>query len=406
MVNAVDDFSRMTRLRIIMGVMTLLLVLATDLAGADERRLPEDIQSGLQYLMALNSSPQERTVAPRQLTTLVEFILEDKPSDDQYYGASDPLLDPIVYHEFELRRPLSTILEYAFHPKIPSHVFALSSVRHAFWKEVDGRSQPLPSDIVRHLDELSTPLVIHGIEHEEITPDLNSGAYYSYDLARTLIMCRVTGRKVWISLARQRDKSDVGRKGIVLGPDEDWDYLYTGEKGIDKMGLGWVESYMYEGFSAIVIIQENDDQPRVRCGIFRWLRAGWNDLNFVRRSHIRRGLERYAETFRQILESPRLPSPDQISAAAATIGAMSAEQLHDRGRQYLQSLKTRYGGERKFPDKWFAQAVEDGPYLHQLSRAQLEAMVFLEYMKKALGQRPDQGPHLAMEPITGPGETP
>lgn len=377
------------------GVGAVLLAIPV---RAAERPLPEDIQPGLTYLLALNENPQAKTVAPDELKPLIEFILQNKAAGDRYSSTADRLPEPMVYHQFDLAQSLATIVRYAFHPVIPSHVLALSSIRHSYWKKVNGQSQPLPANLAGRLADPDSSLVIHGIEHEEIAPDLFSGAYYSYDLARTLIMCRVAGHTVWISLARQRDRSDVGRKGVVLGADDGWNYLYTGEKGINRMGLGWVDSYMYEAFSAIVYVQTDGARPLVRCGIFKWLRAGWNDMNFVRQSHIRRGLERYADTFREIIEAPQLPAPGQIAAAAQAIGRMSLAQLQDGGRRHLQALKARYGSEKQFPDQWYAQTVENGAYLEQMTRPQLEAILFLDYMKKALGRDPVQASHLARRP--------
>jgi hypothetical protein len=126
-------------------------------------------------------------------------------------------------------------------------------------------------------------------------------------------------------------------------------------------------------------------------------------MNFVRRSHIRRGLERYADTYREILESPQLPEPSRIAAAAAAIGSLSRAELEARGRQQLQRLQDRYGDENDFPDEWYMQAMASNGYLEQLTRPQLEAMLFLDYMQRALGRRPEQAARLAMEKA-GPGE--
>lgn len=356
--------------------------------AAEKRPLPETIHPAIDYLMRINADSRT-SIAPGKLAPLIDFIRADKSPDDRYASTGDALPDPLVYHEFDVRASLVTILRYAFHPAIPSHVLALSSVRHSHWKEVDGRPGALPPNLAERLAPPNTPFVIHGVEHEEITPDLNSGAYYSYDLDRTLIMCRVAGRSIWISLARQMDVSDVGRKGFVLA-DQAWDYVYSGEKGINRMGLGWVDSYMYEAFSAIVYIQDAGNPQRVRCGIFKWLRAGWNGMNFVRRSHIRGGLERYARTYRNILESPRLPDPDRVAAAATNIRAMSRAQLQDRGRSRLAALESHYGNQDAFPAEWYAESVANGAYLESLTRPQLEAMVFLEYMKRELDRHPDR----------------
>lgn len=125
----------------------LVLFLAT--AGAAERQLPESIQPAMNYLLGLVDTPQATTIAPRELAPLIDFIRQDKSAEDQYFATSNPLLDPLVYHEFDLRQSLATILQYAFHPGIPSHVLALSSIRDSYWKEVAGQPRPLSEDIAR-----------------------------------------------------------------------------------------------------------------------------------------------------------------------------------------------------------------------------------------------------------------
>jgi hypothetical protein len=96
------------------------------------------------------------------------------------------------------------------------------------------------------------------------------------------------------------------------------------------------------------------------------------------------------------MEAPQLPAPSRIAAVAEEIRGMRRAQLQDRGRLHLQSLRTRFGNEKHFPDRWFAQAVENGTYLEQLTRPQLESMVFLEYMKAALGRGQAPTSDLAM----------
>jgi hypothetical protein len=82
------------------------------------------------------------------------------------------------------------------------------------------------------------------------------------------------------------DVSDVGKKGYVMGTDDDWDYFYSGKPGLTIPALGWVKSYMY-GSSGINIYEEIDPQAgKVRCAVFKWLRAGWSGVNMVRRVYI------------------------------------------------------------------------------------------------------------------------
>ena len=85
------------------------------------------------------------------------------------------------------------------------------------------------------------PVIIRGLQRDGITPDLTTGVYYEYNLKRTLILLNHKGRQVLISISKQIDKSDIGKKGVILGNDDDWNYYYSGVPGSTKTGLGWIK---------------------------------------------------------------------------------------------------------------------------------------------------------------------
>ncbi len=99
------------------------------------------------------------------------------------------------------------------------------------------------------------------------------------------------GRPALISVSNQKGISDVGRKGLILGNDEDWNYIYSGEAGTTLPGTGWADTYMY-GSASITIYYELGTNPKqVKCAVFKWLDAGWLGINFVKPAHIRKGQE-------------------------------------------------------------------------------------------------------------------
>ena len=137
----------------------------------------------------------------------------------------------------------------------------------------------------------------------EITPDTHSGAYYAYNIHQTVILFKYRQRNILVTVSKQADVSTVGKKGYVLGADDDWDYFYSGKPGLTIPALGWVKSYMF-GSSGINIYDEIDPAgPKVRCAVFKWLRAGWSGINMVRRKHIYSGLKRFAKPMKEILEA-------------------------------------------------------------------------------------------------------
>ena len=361
-------------------------LLAYHLAWAGDKKLPADIDSGLGYLYEF-ADPQTTTpFEVQRVDQVMAFVLSPKDEGTSSAGRSGAFLDPMAYHEFTVKRSLPFTLEYAHNPNIPPQILTLATVRFAQWKAFDERHPDLPN-IVEHMQKLEQPVVIRGLEHEEIAPDPSSGAYYSYDLQRTLVAFRHGTHKVWLSMSRQADKSDVGRKGYVLDEDNSWHYIYSGEKGINKTGLGWVDSFMYDGWSCNFLIQSDDNPDQIKVAIFKWLRAGWNNANFVKYKHIREGLERYGDILRQILENPALPPPSEIEAVQKRIGDLSIEHLRQINRDYLLALDKHYGDKSAFPRSWFKKQVVKGDYVDQMTRPQLESVVFLEYMNGVLGMQ-------------------
>jgi len=99
------------------------------------------------------------------------------------------------------------------------------------------------------------PVIIHGLQHDSNTPDLTTGVYHEYDLKRTLIHLNHKGRRVLISISKQVNQSEVGKKGAILGNDDDWNYYYSGDTGSFKTGMGWIKSYVYDFFSVGVYVE-------------------------------------------------------------------------------------------------------------------------------------------------------
>jgi hypothetical protein len=82
--------------------------------------------------------------------------------------------------------------------------------------------------IGQYLDKLDSPVVINGLQHMEITTDTHSGAYHAYNIHQTVLLFRYRQRNTLVTVSKQVDVSTVGKKGYVLGTDDDWDYFYSG----------------------------------------------------------------------------------------------------------------------------------------------------------------------------------
>jgi len=352
----------------------------------EEEKIPKSIFSGLNHFIDLVDPEKNVSFAPGLVAGVMKFV-ESPKEDHTLYFADDMLGMPSAYHEFDSQMELRRISTYAFNPDIPDIATMPSSVRLFHWMDEKGQRRQTPR-VDRYLDDLDAPVVENARQYVEITPDTHSGAYYGYNLYQTLIVFKFKQRKVLITISRQADVSSVGKKGYVLGSDDDWDYFYSGKKGLTVPALGWVSSYMYAS-SAINIYYEIDPgSPRVRCAMFKWLRAGWSGINMVQRKHIYNGLKRFAGTFKQIIEYPLLPPVEALAADFSQIREYSDDTLRSKMDIYLGILKKRYNGDNSNGKKRLAKMLADKDHWLGMSREEMEAALVIEYMKAVIGKTP------------------
>lgn len=364
-------------------MVTVLLVLASFFwAGADaQARQDRELERALDHLFDLAEPEAGARFDPALAAPLVELVLTKGPeayrpqARNGCHGA---------YDAFSLRMELPRMLEYLYNPEIPGHVVKPASLRSTFWLKVGQPDGRLPR-LWEALDELAAPLVVQGLQQDTITPDQHSGAYYSYDLGRALILYRQGTRTVLLSVSRQVQASGVGRKGAVVGPDEQWNYLYSQEKGLTLRGLGWVDSRIYDYASICAYVWE-DGRQSVRLGILQWLRAGWAGINVVKSKHIQNGLKRFQRDTRDILESPLLPEPGDLTRAYKRLGSLSLNELKDMYRQVVMDLLDVVEQDPGAYPKVLVQGLRHGGYLEEWTRDELVNALMVEVMKAALGK--------------------
>ncbi len=383
---------------LILLILPLMLLLPK--ASAEEVQLPKNLKPAMEHLLSLVGETAAENLDERLVGTLIEFVAAPKDMQATY---SMGLRKGAVsnYYEFRLERPFQEVMDLIYHPDIPSYITVPSSVRRSQWIEINGQQQPLPR-ITNALDSLSAPMIVNGVEFVENTPDTYSGAYYAYEQDRTLILMKHQGRRILLSISRQRDKSTVGKKGLVLGADEEWNYLYTGEKGCTRRGLGWVDSYMYRAESIMVYYETSDPTPQVKCAVFKWLHAGWAGVNMAQPVNIRKGIQRFAKAFKTVIEAPAIQASDQLAGAFRRIDNLPTETLRQKARDYFARLRSKYEDDSSRIKKWFERLFKDDHYFQDLQREELKALISKAYLKHLLGK--EQGVDIsALPPKKHPG---
>jgi len=310
---------------------------------------------------------------------LADYVLSSKQAKE---GALPKSLECTgAYYEFDTKITFPRLIEYSYNPFIPPVITRPSSLRYSTWTSPRGETQTLPTSW-KPIPPSGIPIVIHGVEHDSNTPDLSTGVYHEYEMKRTLILLNHKGRQVLVSISKQIGTSKVGKKGFILGNDSDWSYYYSGESGSSITGLGWAKSYIYDYFSVSVYVEPSTASTTVRTGVFQWLRAGWSGINFVRTNHILGGMKRFGRDVKIILESPRLPAPNQMISVYQGLSNMPEGDLtkeYSALRQAQRSLAIQTG-------KISKSEGEEKVSFANTSKDQMVEELMLENLKMTLGK--------------------
>jgi hypothetical protein len=352
-----------------------LLVFGTAVpAQADaSKSIPESLYSELEYLLTLPTSNAD--IAPEQLSQIISFVSSSAAGSSM--ALEDREKASGAFYAFTLRGDLDRVVDYVYNPDIPVYVTMPSSIREQEWED------PATRDALRLLPkalEQGKTLLVRGSEREIITPDANTGGYYSYIQDRAVAVFEGPTGPVLVSVGCQTKPSDIGRKGYVVGEDSDWNYLYSEETGLTKTGLGWVDSYMYNAHSIIVFVTDSSSGT-IHVGSFKWLNAGWAKVNMVKQSHIINGIKRFTADFKTVLESSRLPDAGELAAMYKELASGSMETLRQMVAPYLAAI-----GDSGTLSSPFNKLLASGEYLENMSQQEMVKVLLKEYLKERLGR--------------------
>jgi hypothetical protein len=356
----------------------LLIVTYQSAPAASLTDIPRPVSDAALRLVQHCNDPKagldEQTVA-----AVVDYVLASKNSREYALQESNRCYG--AYYEFDTKITFPRFMEYSYSSLVPSNITRPSSLRYSIWSNPRSDMQKMPSSWSA-IPPNGAPVVIRGLQRDSDTPDPTTGVYQEYYLKRTLILFNYKGRQVLISVSKQIDASNVGKKGIILGDDNDWTYFYSNEPGTMKTWLGWAKSYIYDYFSVAVYAESGSSPAMVKTGAFQWLRAGWSGIDFVRPGHILAGMKRYAQNSRMVLESPRLPAPSQLSSVYQSLSSMPASDLVSEYAALQRALRSAAIQAGKISK---SQADKKQSFV-DISKEQMVEELMLEYLKKTLGK--------------------
>jgi hypothetical protein len=143
---------------------------------------------------------------------------------------------------------------------------------------------------------------------------------------------------------------------------------------------------MYDSNAVLIYYEVDPGKPLTRFAVFKWVRAGWKNINFVKRSHIHEGLLRFAADFKAILESPQMPEPEMLARDCASIRNLSNERLRSIVQEHLASIEQISRREKLLPEAAIENLLQNQQYLNSLNRNEMENLVALVYLRQLLGR--------------------
>ncbi len=349
--------------------------------SAAKGNMPDGVEEAVSALVHAvpqgNKTPDAATLAP-----LMAFMTDPSVKADTMHPAKRDYGQGAFFRS-RINMPLRRFMQYCFNPDIPGEVVYPTVIRRNNWKpgsQIFGLDAPL----WKRDANPNTPTVLRGAEFEEITPDTFSGSYYSYTQQRLLILTKYNGKTVLISVAVQSAPSSVGLKGTVVGKDSDWNYLYTKKQGSTLKLAGWADTFMYSAASVMVYSETAPDSRSMELSAVKYLKAGWAKINMVEPKHIISGAKRFLRGLKQVLESPSLPSPEEIVARKKQLSAMNESDLRTTLSPYgafLAEQAVRYN----ISDSDFKKVLADNQYSFSLDREDLISELLKQFMKSRLG---------------------
>lgn len=359
----------------------------TSAFGQAEKIVPNNVYPELEYVLSLVQSSAD--LDPAQLTTLINFVSSTPTGSGmdlkKRQGASG------AFYAFSVHGNITDVLDYVYNPDVPLYVIMPSSLRQHEWLT------PQTTDALRKLPRLvGSPhdiRLLRGRDREVITPDTNTGGYYSYSQDRLVTILPGPTGPVLISVSSQNDSSEIGKKGCIVGDDTNWNYLYSNETGLNMTGLGWADSYMYYAHSILIYVFDSSSN-QIHIGSFKWLNAGWASMNMVKSSHILKGIKRFSSDFKAVMEAPGLPSALMLATKHRDLQQMSEQSLRHMVSPYLEVLNS--SGDSGLDSNFFKRLLSSGEYLQQMGHEDLVQLLLLEYVKESIGK--DSLNRLASQP--------
>lgn len=283
-----------------------------------------------------------------------------------------------------IHAPIDTVISYYFNSAIPLEVIHPAGTRTIIPLR---NSENIPkNDVANFLNKTQKDIKVYfGYDREETTPDLFTGASYSYPIKKmNILLPEYNGKRIALVVNQQMENSTISTKAVTIGDDQNWNYIYSSLQGSTDESTSWVKSRIYDS-AMILLIVENPANNTTEVFLFKWLRAGWLRINVVSSSHIYRGSKRVLYSMNKVLSSPHVPSPEEIVAKYSELRRMQESDLRNLLHPYSVKLSEIALKNPILKTNEWTPFVTDAKYASTLNKTNIVSLLVKTYVKERIG---------------------
>ncbi len=346
------------------------------------RPFPASAKSAVDHLFAFVAKPGQHPFIPAEESALVDFVIQASAQDSGWK------LPPLASAEgaayiVTIAAPLQHYLDLNFNPGIPDYAVFPASLRYSACQDSNAMQQAYacikagPTGAQQYVTS-----EIKGTE--EITPNPESGSYFSYANTRTFLRCKVGGREVLFSCAETTAPSTLSNRGALVGPLDRGLFYYSEKPGLNVAGMTWMTSQIFHSTTLSVYIALSSNETAVAN--FAWLNAGWKGLNVTQAKHILNSQKTTLDFSRKIAEHRRI-TPAGLAEMVSEVQGLSEATVNADYEKYLSYVRAWRDRTKSglFAPRNLLLDLYDTKVNESITRAYRRALLVQERVRSSLG---------------------
>lgn len=297
------------------------------------RPVPPEVSKSMEALCSF-ATDSGTPFSPVLVKPLVDFVRNACATDSGWELAKRDGAAGSAYI-VKVKVPLTQYLSLNFHPGIPDYAVFPTALRYTSSLNTNEMQHAYacieagPSGTLEYVTARMTGI-------EEITPNPESGCYFSYTNARVFVRGKIDEHDVLFSCAGTLGPSTFSHRGVPVGPLPQALFYYSEKPGLNLTGMTWMLSQIRCSTTVSLYIALNSNETAVAT--FAWLNAGWKGLNVTRAPHILNTQVTTLDYSRRLAQHPAVNAA-RLAALVESVEAMSAADVDiDYGR-YLSYVR-------------------------------------------------------------------